>query len=73
MDSNGSLTNELWQEQHFRATKTFGADDDEVFVWRLVGLLLVHFRGRLVHCVVIRDEVSQFFLDVTTEPSLQQR
>ena len=30
--------------------KMFRADGDEVFVWWLVGLLLVHFRGRLVHC-----------------------
>ena len=41
------------------ATKTFGADGDEVFVWELVGLLLVHFRGRFVHCVVIRAEAAQ--------------
>ena len=28
------------QEQHFRAAKLFGADGDEVFVWRLVGILI---------------------------------
>ena len=30
----------------------FGMDGDDVFVWRLVGLLLVHFCGR---CVLCRD------------------
>ena len=64
-------TNEIWQEQHFCATKMFGADGDEVFVWRLVGLLLVHFRGRFMHCVVIRADEAQFLFDVTNKPSLQ--
>ena len=70
VDSNGSFTNETWQEQNFCATKTFATDGDEVFVWSHVGLLLVHFRGRLVYCVAIRAEVAQFFFDITNKFSL---
>ena len=70
--SASHFTSEIWQEQNFRATETFGADGDEVFVWRLVGLLLVHFRGRVVYCVVIRAEVAQFFFDVTNKSSQQR-
>ena len=73
VNSNGSFTNEIWQEQNFFAMKTFGADGDEVFVWRRVGLLLVHFRGRFVYCVVIRAEIAQFSLTSRTNSlSLQQ-
>ena len=48
----------------FRATKTFGADGDDVFVWRLVGLLLVHLRGRFVLCVIVQTYVAQFLFDI---------
>ena len=72
--SASRFANEIWQEQNFRATKKFRADGDEVFVWRLVGLLFVHFRGRVVFCVVIRAEVAQFLFDFTNKTlSLQQR
>ena len=40
------------------------------FVWRHVGRLLAYLHGRLVHCVVIRVDVAQFFFDVTNKPSL---
>ena len=41
-------TTDIWKEKHFHATKMFGADCDEVFVWTLVGLLLIHFRGQFM-------------------------
>ena len=51
-------------EQHYHATETPGADRDDVSVWELVGLLLVKFRDRFVHCVVIHTDVAQIFFDI---------
>ena len=66
MNSNGSFTNENLARAKLLRNENVRADGDEVFVWRRVGLLLVHFRGRLVYCVVIRAEVAQFALTSRT-------
>ena len=53
VESAGFFTRGTWLDKHFHETEMFGADGDGVFVWRLAGLLLVHFRGRFVLCVEI--------------------
>ena len=57
----------MWQEQHFCASEMFGADGDEVFVWKLESLLFVHFRSRFMHYVVIRADIAQLLFHVSQQ------
>ena len=51
-----------------RATETFGAERDDVFVWELVGLISVGtFRGRFELSVVVTRHVAKFLFDITTD------
>ena len=52
--------------QPSEATKTCGADGEEVFIWRLADLLLVHCLGRFVLCVAISTEVARFLFGITS-------
>ena len=45
---------------------TFGANNDDVSVWELVGFLLDGFRRRSELCVVIRANVAPFLFDLTS-------
>ena len=46
------------------ATETFGANNDDVSVWELVGLEL---------CVAIQTNVARFLSDITKSPSLRRQ
>ena len=64
MESASFFISETWLEQHFHATGTFDANNDEVPVWELASLLFVNYRIGFELCVVNKTCVAQFLFDI---------
>ena len=64
VESAGFYIGEIWLEQHFHATGTFDANNDDIHVWELTSLLPVNSRIRFELSVVNKTCVAQFFFDI---------